>query len=104
MLSVSSFSHGTYQKSPEREFIHCFDLRPVISAHSVQYILNLIKQTLINDWLVLGLIDFGHEVRYLVLGNRVGSGFHRCPPTPPGIRLSYQGGFYRLEPVHAWTD
>ncbi len=26
--------------------------------------------------------------------NRVGSGSRRCPPTPPGIRLSYQGGFY----------
>jgi len=26
--------------------------------------------------------------------NRVGSGFTRCPPTPPGIRLTYQGGFY----------
>ena len=27
------------------------------------------------------------------ISNRVGSGSHRCPPTPPGI-LTYHGGFY----------
>jgi len=37
---------------------------------------------------------FGVCFIFLVISNWVGSDRSRCPPTPPGIRLSYQGGFY----------
>jgi hypothetical protein len=36
----------------------------------------------------------GFFFHFAFFSNRVGSGLTRCPPTPPGIRLTYQGGFY----------
>ena len=35
----------------------------------------------------------------ICFSKRVGSGSRRCPPTPPGIRFTYRGGFYQQASV-----